>query len=89
LICCILNRAGLPEAGWFKLCGHGWLVQHGVILLLGFGWRDVADGLQKPSMVEPVDPFRGGEFNRFEAAPRSAPMDDLCLVVDRSARALS
>lgn len=36
-------------------------------------------------MVEPVDPFQGGEFNRFEAAPRSAPMDDLGLVeaVDR------
>ncbi len=51
----------------------------------GFGWGDVADGLQKPSMVEPVDPLQGGEFNRFEAAPRSAPMDDLGLVeaVDR------
>lgn len=36
-------------------------------------------------MVEPVDPFQGGEFNRFEVAPRSAPMNDLGLVetVDR------
>src|SRR5690606_17588462 len=52
---------------------------------LGFGWRGVANGLQKPSMVEPVDPFQGGEFNRFEAVPRSAPVDYLGLVkaVDR------
>ncbi len=36
-------------------------------------------------MVEPVDPFQRGEFNRFEAPPWSAPMDDLGLVetVDR------
>lgn len=65
------------------LCSHGWFVQHGVILLLGFGWREVADGLQKPS-VEPVDPFQGGEFNRFKAAPWAAPMDDLGLVKARS-----
>lgn len=41
-------------------------------------------------MVEPVDPHHGGEFNRFEAAPRSAPMDDLGLVeaVDRFGEAL-
>ena len=75
----------MPEAVWFKLCSHGWFVQHGVILRLGFGWRDISDGLQKPSMVEPVDSFQGCEFNRFEAAPWSAPMDDLGLVetVDR------
>lgn len=60
-------------------------VQRGVILLLGFGWRDVADGLQKSSMVEPVDAFQGGELNRFEAPPWPAPMNDLGLVetVDR------
>lgn len=36
-------------------------------------------------MVEPVQPFEGGEFDRFEAAPWSAPTDDLGLVetVDR------
>jgi len=36
-------------------------------------------------MVETVDPFEGGEFNRFEAAPWSAPVNDLGLekTVDR------
>lgn len=37
------------------------------------------------SMVEPVDPFQSGKFNRFEAPPWPTPMDDLGLVeaVDR------
>lgn len=70
----------MPEAVRFKLCGHVWCVQHGVIVLLGFGRRDVSDGLEKPSMVEPVDPFEGGEFNSFKVAPGTASMNDLGLV---------
>ncbi len=31
-------------------------------------------------MIEPVDPLEGREFNRFAAAPRSPPMNDLGLV---------
>src|SRR3954447_26579329 len=27
-------------------------------------------------MVEPVDPFESGEFDRLGTAPRTAPMDD-------------
>jgi hypothetical protein len=75
----------LPEAISFKLCGHGRCIQHGVISFFGFGWRYVADGLQKATVVEPVDPFQSGEFHRFEVPPWSAPMDDLGLVetVDR------
>jgi hypothetical protein len=34
---------GLPEAVWFESRRHGWLFQYGVVALLGFGWRDVAD----------------------------------------------
>ena len=30
-------------------------------------------------VVEPVDPFQGGELDRLHAAPRAAPMDDLGL----------
>src|SRR3954470_7043978 len=30
--------------------------------------------------VEPVDPFEGGELDRFEAAPGAAPMDHLGFV---------
>jgi len=35
------------------------LLQRGVVALLGFGRRYVADGLQEPSVVEPIDPFEG------------------------------
>ena len=75
----------MPEAISFKLCGHGWCVQHGVISFFGFGWRYVADGLQKAAVVEPIDPFERGELHGFEVAPWSSPMDDLGLVktVDR------
>ena len=56
-----------------------------IILLFGFGRRDVADGLQQPTMVEPVDPFERGIFDCFEAAPWSTPVDHLSLVkaIDR------
>jgi len=56
-----------------------------MILIFGFGRRDVADGLQQPAMVEPVDPFEGRVFHRFERSPGSTAMDDLGLVeaVDR------
>jgi len=45
----------LPEVISFKLCGHGRCVQHGVISFFGLGWWYVADGLQKATVVEPVD----------------------------------
>ena len=76
----VLTAPGLPEAIWFKLCRHGRLFQHGVVALLGFGRRDVADGLQEPSVVEPVDPFQRRELDGLEAAPWPAPMDHLGLV---------
>lgn len=79
------TASGLSEANSFKLCGHGWRAQRGAILLLSFGWRDVTDGLRKPPVVEPVEPFQGSEFHRLEAAPRSVPVDDpnLAKTVDR------
>jgi hypothetical protein len=61
---------GLPEAVWFEP-RRGWLFQYGVVALLGFGRRDVADGLQVPPVVEPIHPFGGGELD-----PRSTPVDD-------------
>jgi hypothetical protein len=33
-------------------------VRGSIVLLLGFGRRDVADGFEQPAMVEPVDPFQ-------------------------------
>ena len=75
----------MPEAISFKLCCHGRCVQHGVISFFGFGWRYVADGLQKATVVEPIYPFQRGELHGFEVSPRSSPMDDLGLVktIDR------
>ena len=60
-----------------KLCGHGWRVQHGVVSFFGLGWRDIADGFQKASVVEPIDPFERSELHGFEVAPWFSAMDDL------------
>ena len=35
----------------------------------GFCGRDIADGFEQASVVEPVDPFERGELDRFQAAP--------------------
>ena len=69
----------------FESRGHGWVVQHGEVALLGFGRRDEADGFQKPAIVEPVHPLEGCELDGLEVAPRASSMDDLSLVeaVDR------
>ena len=40
--------------------------EHGVVAFLGFGRRDVTDGLQEPPVVEPIDPFQSGEFDGLE-----------------------
>jgi hypothetical protein len=60
---------GLPEAVGFKLCRHGRLFQHDVVALRGFGGRDVSDGLQEPSVVELIDPFRRC-VSRHKTAPK-------------------
>ena len=46
---------------------------------LGFGWRDVPDGLEETAVVEPVHPFERRVFHGLEAAPRSPAVDDLGL----------
>jgi CheY-like chemotaxis protein len=63
----------LPEAGWFESRRHGWLFQYGVVALLGFGWRDVADRLQKP-----VDDL--GEFGFTVVGPASNLADAVAAV---------
>lgn len=42
---------GLPEAASFESRCHRWLIQRGVVALLGLGRRDVADGLQQPAIA--------------------------------------
>jgi hypothetical protein len=56
---------GSSEAIWFESRRHGRLFQHGVVAFLGFGRRDVADGLQEPPVVEPVHPFQRRELDGF------------------------
>jgi hypothetical protein len=51
-----VNRTGLPEAFSLKSGGHGGLIVQGVSRLR-FGWWDVADRLQQPAVIEPVDLF--------------------------------
>ena len=67
----------MPEAIWSKLCGHGRLFQCGIEVGLCFGGRDAADGLEEASVIEPVDPFEGGEL---DGSPGPAPVDHLGLV---------
>src|SRR6267154_5826500 len=64
---------------------HGGFSHHGVVALLGFSRRDVADRLQQPAIVEPVHPFERCELDGFHGPPRSPPMDNLGLVeaIDR------
>ena len=75
----------MPEAVSSELRRQLLLVEPGVVAFLGFGRRDVADGLQQPAIVEPVDPGQRRELDGFETPPGSAPMDEFGLVeaVDR------
>jgi IS30 family transposase len=56
------------------------LIELGIIARFGFGRRDISDWLEQSSIVEPVDPFEGGELDRLEAAPWAASPDDLGFV---------
>ena len=58
----------------------GLRVQHGVVTFLGFSRRHVADGLQEPAVVEPVDPFQRGVLDGLKASPGPAPVDHFDLV---------
>ena len=45
----------------------------------GFCGRDVADGFQQASIVEPVDSFEGGELDGLQPSPRASAADHLGL----------
>src|SRR5438128_11423013 len=47
---------------------------------LELGRRHVADRLEQPTMVEPVDPFERRVFDRFQMSPRTAAVDHFGLV---------
>ena len=55
-------------------------------------WRDVAELAEQATVVEPVDPFEGGEFEVVEAPPGPLVANQFGLVETAnivSARALS
>ena len=68
----------MPEAVSLELRCHRRFSQHGVVAFLGCSRRDVADGLQQPATIEPVDPDQGGELDGLEASPLPARMDHFC-----------
>ena len=49
------------------------------IQLLELDGRDVTDGLQQASVVEPIHPFERREFDVFDVAPGTAAADDFGL----------
>lgn len=51
-----------------------------IVLLLKFCRWYVADRLEKPAVVEPVDPFERCKLHSFDVSPRSASANDLDLV---------
>jgi len=59
--------------------GQGRTGDLGIVARLGFGGRDVADGLEEAPMVEPVHPFEGSELHRLSMAPGATPVDHLGL----------
>ena len=72
-----LNRPG-NSGDWFSESSRdGWTVLTAIVDLLVLGWGDVSEGFEKPSVIEPVDPFEGGEFDVLDAAPGPAAPDDL------------
>ena len=58
----------------------GELTRSPMVLGLEFSGWHVADRLEQPLMVEPMNPSQGGVFDGVQAAPRSALLDQLGLV---------
>ncbi len=63
----------------FESRRRGALIGLGIITRFSFGWRDISDRLEQALVVEPVDPFERGEFDRFGVAPGATPVDHLGL----------
>jgi hypothetical protein len=74
-----LSRAKFVGGLLVEVRGHGQAVQRGAPGCLGFGERHVADRAEQRRLVEPVDPFERGVFDRFEPPPGPAAVDDLGL----------
>ena len=66
----------MPEAVWFESRRYGALVELRIVARFGLGGRNISNRFEQATIVEPVDPFESGEFDRLGTAPRTAPMDD-------------
>jgi hypothetical protein len=53
--------------------GDGRTGDLGIVARLGFGGRNVADGLEQASMVQPVHPLEGSELHRLGMTPGTTP----------------
>ena len=66
-----------PEAIWFESRGDRLFLHAGIVGSFRLGGRDVADGLEKSPIVEPVNPFERGVLDGFDRAvhpPLSCPV---------------
>ena len=51
-----------------------------VVEVFELRWRDAAEFLEEAAVVEPVDPFEGGEFEVVDAAPGAFVSNEFGLV---------
>jgi hypothetical protein len=64
-----LNRAGFSGGHFvWVLRGDTGHLKLSIVGGLGLGGWSIADRPEETAVVEPVDPFEGGELDRFEAA---------------------
>src|SRR5207245_10907776 len=71
---------GLPDAGFFESRRHWECLKFGIVARFGLGGRHVSDWSEQATVVEPLDPFQGGELDKFQRTPRSPSADHLGLV---------
>lgn len=74
-----MNRPGVSGDSWCwdQRLGEGWVLT--VVGLLVFDRGEVCAGGVQPAVVEPVDPFEGGDLDLVDAAPGSALFDQFGL----------
>src|SRR5438874_2518964 len=59
---------------------HWECLKFGIVARFGLGGRHVSDWSKQATVVEPLDPFQGGELDKFQRTPRSPSADHLGLV---------
>ena len=77
-----VNHPGFVEAVWFKSGFHGGGLTSTllVVVCLGLGRRDIADGSEWSLVVEPSHPFERNQFHRLLGFSWCSAMDQLGFV---------